>query len=270
MNYILDRNYIIEIDKYISNKKCDAETIKKAKKLDSRENSVSVLVSIFEGSNFPHGCEFIRSDVLREADVLSKFFENACTDSGFFKQNVLEAVLGLEDHKNYEGKIELDSFSDVKKFLGCENSKKECWNKFHNLIKYKESVDYVWGMAFIVATASIFGHEGSRGILKLNKATSPQLEYNSYSDLKSISLIAKIEHELSQKTGGKNIKLIFKTIDQGLIKFKGSCVFNKVESKNAVYGVKTKFSLNLNKFVADLPFVSEKKKQELIDTLVSV
>lgn len=267
MNYILDRNYIIEIDNYISDKRYDVETINKAKKLDSSENFVSALSSILEGSDFSHSCEAIRADVLREANALGKFFKNAHTDSSFFKQNVLETVLGLEDHKKYEGKIELDSFSAVKNFLGRENSKDKCWGKFNELIEFKESIDYVWGMAFIVATASIFGHQGARAVLKLNKATSPQLEYNSYSDLKLISLIQKIKYEFSQMTGGKNIKFVFKTRDQGLIRFRDSCVFNKVESKNTIYGVEDKFSLDLNKFVSDLPFVSKKKKQELICTL---
>lgn len=269
MRYILDRNYIIEIDKFISGENFDAETISKAKKLDVKENFVSALSSIFEGSTHSANGDDIRKDALREAEALGKFFKNARTDSDFFRGNLLEASLSLQDHKNNEGRNELDSFSRVKKFLGRENSKNNSWSKFKDLIDFKESDESVWGMAYIAATASIFGHQGARDVLKLNKAPSSQLDYNSYSDLKTISIVPTLEYMHSQMNGGKKIKLVFKTNDKGLISFRNSCVFNRIESRSRIYGNDYKFSIDLNKFIADLPFVSKNKKQELIDQLVS-
>ncbi|MDA8520129.1 hypothetical protein [Acidovorax sp. NCPPB 4044] len=270
MNYILDRNYIIEIDRFLSKKTHNAELIKRAKNIDAAGNFVAGLASILEGSSFSTEGGAIGNDILRESSLIREFFKNARTDSTLFRDHVLQTSLALQDHKNNEAKIELESFSKIKSFLGCENSKENSWEKFIQLMKIKEKSDYIWGAGFLAATASIFGHQGAREILKLNKTPSHQLAYNSYSDLKLIFLIPKIEHEARNiKNGNQNYKLILKTNDAGLIKFRSSILIAKTKSKETPYGNEISYWIDLKKFVNDLPFASEKRKAEIIEKLAS-
>lgn len=269
MYYILDRNYIIEMEKFVSGEKHDAEIIEKAKRIDVKGNCVSGVTSILEGSNFSSEGEIVRGDIARESRIIGEFFRNARTDSAFFENNILEASLALQDHKSNEVQVELDSFAKIRKFLGRENSKECSWSKFNELIEFKNNNEYVWGMAFVAATASIFGHQGARDVLKLNKTSSRQLEYNSYSDLKLISIIPNLEHKFYKLSGGRLIKFILKSNDKGLVDFRGSFKFNKIESKETIYGSELKLSLDLKKFTNDLPFASEKRKKDIISILES-
>lgn len=217
--YILDRNAVILIKKYLHNPQSSAllkAKIKELKDIDNENNCISAFFSTYESINpEKNGQNDIRQELQEEITAIQNFYEKAQTDRHFFKPEVIDTLSSC------------DMFTSLRRSMHflCESSQLlyqpvsplKYQNVCHEILEIAELCDIPRGHPVVLCTiACLYRNKYAQDLLKFKKKYDRSLAYNAAHDIEGILFIARVRAELCNSSSYRHAFL--KTFDKALSK----------------------------------------------------